>query len=323
MQGHAAQSLHIDLELGAARHDLGRQEIHRADEIRHPLRRGLAVQPLGLVQLRDLAVKHHRDAVRHDQRLFLVMRHQHEGDADLALQLDQFHLHLLADLLVQRRQGLVQQQHFRLQDQRPRQGHPLPLPARQGMRRAVPKAGQPDQRERLVHFPRLFVLAPWILAQTEANVLLDRQMREDRIALKHHIRRPVIRRHPGHALAVDQHLPARDILEPRHGAQQRGLAAAGRSQQREELTAIDRGGDAAQRVVVAVVFLHAAKFDHRRGVGRNGHRKPPVSLPPVRASPRRRKYSAVVSRRIDRQTRIVPSAMMDGTLAGKRNWPKI
>ncbi len=84
----------------------------------------------------NLAVEHHGDAVGHDQRLFLVVGHQDEGDPDLALQLDQFDLHVFAHLLVQRAERFVQQQHLGLQDQRARQRHPLALPARQGMRRA-------------------------------------------------------------------------------------------------------------------------------------------------------------------------------------------
>ena len=47
------------------------------------------------------------DAVRHGERLILVVRHQNEGDADGLLQTAQFHLHLLAQFLVQRRQGLI------------------------------------------------------------------------------------------------------------------------------------------------------------------------------------------------------------------------
>jgi hypothetical protein len=105
-------------------------------KLRHPARgpgRGTASR---VVELGDLAIEHHRDAVGHDQRLFLVMGDQDEGDADLALQLDQFHLHLFAHLLVERRERLVQQQHLGLQDQRAGQRHALALPARQRMRRA-------------------------------------------------------------------------------------------------------------------------------------------------------------------------------------------
>ena len=66
-----------------------------------------------------------------DKRFFLVVRHEHEGDADRLLQLAQFDLHLLAQLLVERAQRFVEQQHLRPLDQRARQRHALALAARQ------------------------------------------------------------------------------------------------------------------------------------------------------------------------------------------------
>jgi hypothetical protein len=136
-------------------HHLGGQEVHRADEIGHLPRLRAAIQRFGIGQLGDLAFEHHGDAVGHDQRLFLVMRDQDEGDADLPLQLDQFDLHVLAHLLVERGQRFVQQQHLGLQDQRARQRHALPLPARQRMGRALAVALQPHHLQRLGHRARL------------------------------------------------------------------------------------------------------------------------------------------------------------------------
>ena len=52
-----------------------------------------------------------------------------EGDADLVLQADQLELHLLAQLLVERRERLVEQQHLRALHQRAGQRHALPLAA--------------------------------------------------------------------------------------------------------------------------------------------------------------------------------------------------
>src|SRR3546814_5304645 len=63
---------------------------------------------------------HHRDAVGHRQRLVLVMGDDHEGDADALLQVHQLEAHPLAQLGVERRQRLVQQQHLRPLHQGPR-----------------------------------------------------------------------------------------------------------------------------------------------------------------------------------------------------------
>src|SRR5487761_885947 len=52
----------------------------------------------------------HRDPVAHRQRLFLVVRHVHERDADLALHPEQLELHLLTELEIQRAERRVEQQ---------------------------------------------------------------------------------------------------------------------------------------------------------------------------------------------------------------------
>ena len=251
------------------------------------------------------------------------MGHQNKGNPHLPLQLDQLHLHMLTHFLVERAEGFVQQQNLGLQDQRPRQRHPLPLPTRKRMRRTATKAFQAHHLEGFFHRLDLFRLGPGILAQTKAHVFGHRHMRKNGVGLEHHIRRPLIRRHALHRLAVDQHSARGDAFKPCDGAQKRGLATAGRTQQRKKLTSLDGAVDPAQSMVIAIILMDVLEFDHRGFVSRERHRKPPVSLPPVLAMPRRRKYSAMVRRRIDTSTRMVPSASIDGTLAGKRNWPKI
>ena len=84
-----------------------------------------------MVDLQDLAARHDGDAVGQRQRLFLVVGHEDEGDADGALDLAQLDLHLLAQLLVERAQRLVQQQHLGLADQRAGQRDALALAAGQ------------------------------------------------------------------------------------------------------------------------------------------------------------------------------------------------
>ena len=71
------------------------------------------------------------DAVAHRQRLALVVRHVDEGHAELAVQLLELDLHVLAQLLVERAERLVHQHELRLEDQRPRQRDALLLAARE------------------------------------------------------------------------------------------------------------------------------------------------------------------------------------------------
>ena len=259
-----------DLHLGNAAdlsHDLGGQKIHHPDKLSHLAADRAAIQLLRAGKLGNLPLEHHGDAVRHDKRLFLIVGDQNEGDADLALQPSQFDLHLFAHLLVQGAEGFIQQQHLRLQDQRPGQRHPLALTTRQGMGGAVAVAAKPDHRQRLGDALGHILTAQPFAAQTETDVFRHCQMGKDRIGLEHHVGRPHVGGHPVHILAVDFQCARRQILKPRDGAQQGGLAAAGWAQEREKLTLPYLGIDAAERVIGAIVFLHILQFDDGLGCG--------------------------------------------------------
>ena len=65
----------------------------------------------GVPHLVHRALAHHRDAVGHRQRLVLVVGDEDERDADLALNALELDLHRLAQLEVERRERLVEQQH--------------------------------------------------------------------------------------------------------------------------------------------------------------------------------------------------------------------
>ena len=78
-----------------------------------------------------LAAAHDRDAVGHRQRFFLVVRDEHERDADLALNPLELYLHRLAQLEIQCGKRLVEQEHGRAVDQGPGERDALALPAGQ------------------------------------------------------------------------------------------------------------------------------------------------------------------------------------------------
>ncbi len=88
------------------------------------------------------AVVHDRDAIRHRQRLTLVVRHVDERDADLALDALEFDLHGLAQLEVQRAERLAEQQRPRAVDQRAGHRDPLLLATRQFPRPAPLPTGE-------------------------------------------------------------------------------------------------------------------------------------------------------------------------------------
>ena len=120
-----------------------------ADEVGDETRPREAVDLRRLVELLHAAVVHHRDPVRQRERLGLVVRHVDERDADLLLHVDELDLHLLAQLGVERRQRLVEQQHRRMRDERAGDRDALLLAARELVRIALAEAREPHVLERL------------------------------------------------------------------------------------------------------------------------------------------------------------------------------
>ena len=94
-------------------------------------------------------------------------------------------------------------------------------------------------------------------------------MREQGIGLEHHVDRPLIGRNAGHLDAVDEDLAVAGGLEPGQHAQKRGLAAAGRAQQRKKLAPMDGQIDLFHRDEIAEPLGDALEADqrHRLGIG--------------------------------------------------------
>ena len=88
--------------------------------------------------LLDAALVEHGDAIGHRQCLVLIVGDEDEGDADLALDLLELDLHLLAQFQVECAEGLIEEQHLRAVHERPRERDPLTLAA--GERRGRPVA---------------------------------------------------------------------------------------------------------------------------------------------------------------------------------------
>jgi hypothetical protein len=77
----------------------------------------------------DLAVAEHGDAIGHRHGLGLVVRDVDHRDADLAMDALDLDLHLLAQVLVERAQRLVEQKHIRIEHEAARERDPLLLAA--------------------------------------------------------------------------------------------------------------------------------------------------------------------------------------------------
>ena len=134
-----------------------------------------------------------------------------------------------------------------------------------------------------------------VLLQAEGDVVLDRHVREERVGLEHHVDRPPVGRHAGEVLPVEQDLARGRLLEAGEHAHQRGLAAAGRAEQGEELALVDDEREIVDGDEIAEALGDVAELDEglRRGI------VPRRELPPDRAERlRRHRYPASRPRRI-------------------------
>ena len=167
------------------------------------------------------------------------MGHEHERDPDLALDALELELHRLAEFEVERRQWLVEQERTREVDERPCECDTLLLSTRQLCRFAVGELCETDHVEHLGHVRLVLALGDLLRLRSEAHVLGDRHVREERVLLEHGVDIALVRRDPTHVDAVEQHLARRRLLEPGDHLQGGGLAAAGRTEHGEELTLLD------------------------------------------------------------------------------------
>ena len=91
-----------------------------------------------------------------EERLALIVRDVDRGDAEPPLQLPQLDAHPLAQLCIEVRERLVEEQDLRTAHQRPREREALLLPPGELRRGAFLEPLEADQRERVLdHAPRV------------------------------------------------------------------------------------------------------------------------------------------------------------------------
>ncbi|MCY1285229.1 hypothetical protein D9M70_341560 [compost metagenome] len=239
------------------------------DQVAHPDEVGneavarILVEVGGRAALADLAVLEHGHAVGHDQRFFLVVGHDDEGDAALVLQALEFQLHLPTQLLVQRAQRLVEQQHARTLDQRAGQRHPLTLAAGQLVRAARGEFLQVGGRQHGVHTLGDLVLGQALHLQAVGDVVAHVHGGEQRVRLEHQVQRPAVRRDRRDVPAIQVDAARGRRLESGEHSQERALAAAGGTEQGEELVLADGERHVVHGLTLAVALAHLVQGQQR------------------------------------------------------------
>ena len=167
------------------------------------------------------------------------MRHVDERDADLGLDALQLDLHLLAQLQVERAERLVEEQHLWVVDERSRQRHALLLTTGELRRLAPLVSRQLDQLEQLRDLVADLAVRDPPPPQPEGDILVDRQVREERVALEDGVHVPPEGGQAGDIGLAEMDPAGGGVLEAADHAQRGGLAAAGGAEEREKLPAVD------------------------------------------------------------------------------------
>src|SRR5262249_32824320 len=132
--------------------------------------------------------------------------------------------------------------------------------------------------------------------EAEREVVLDRHVRVERIALEDHRDVALLRRQVVDDLVADAELALRDLLETRDHPQRGRLAAARRSDQHEQLTVRDvhvEVVDGAGAVVVDLRDVGELDVGHASGAYSRGRRRASTPAWGARA-PRASAFSCVV-----------------------------
>src|SRR5690606_12002248 len=173
----AARGAH-DAALAITADQLAGQSVVLTDEVRDEGIARLLVEVARRGYLLDLALMEYRHPVGHGQRLALVVGHVDHGHAQALVDVLDLHLHVLAQLLVQRTERLVHQHQLRLEHQGASQRHALLLAAGELRRVAIAEVVQLHHGQRALDPLGDVGLVHAAYAEREGQVLGHRHVRE-------------------------------------------------------------------------------------------------------------------------------------------------
>jgi hypothetical protein len=234
-----------------------RQEVHRRrpDETRHEEVVRALVQVLRRSHLLEHAVAQDRQPVAEGHRLDLVVSHVDRRRVELVLQPRDLGAHLCTQLRIEVGERFVEEVCVGVANDSTTHRDSLALSAREVRRLALEKVCQLEGGGNLLDAPTHLVVRDVPQPQRERDVLVDRQMRVERVVLEHHPEVPV----PGglfvHAFAADVEVSLRDVEQADDHVQQRRLSGARRTDENHEFAVGNFEADVVDRGVVLAVAL--------------------------------------------------------------------
>ena len=143
---------------------------HRAEERHDEVVGRPVVESDRVADLLDAALVEHRDPVGDVEGLLLVVGDQHRGHVHLVVQPAQPLPQIGAHLGVERAEGLVEQQHLRVDGEGPGQRHPLTLATGELRGVAVLEAVEADDLEQLVDLRAISALGRLRIVRPKATL---------------------------------------------------------------------------------------------------------------------------------------------------------
>jgi len=92
------------------------------------------------------------------------------------------------------------------------------------------------QLQKMIRALLNLILGQFPLFEPEFNIILDGQVRKNRVVLKHHPDIPLTRIEVVNQCSIEKKLAAFDGIKPCNHTEQRGLAASARAEQRKQRT---------------------------------------------------------------------------------------
>ena len=206
----------------------------------------------------------------HRERFLLVVRHVDERDADVPLDRLQLHLHLLAELQVERAERLVEKEDARLVHDRPGERDALALASRELGGLASAQVAEADHLQRLLRPCGPLRLLDLRDPQAVLDVLGDGHVREQRVVLKDGVDGSVVSGELSDVLAADLDRARVRNVEAGDHPEGRRLPRPRRSEHGEELAAADLEVHVVHRddVSVAASYTGQADVRHIAHIGR-------------------------------------------------------
>ena len=167
------------------------------------------------------------------------MRHEDKGDARSLLDLLELDLHILAQLEVKRAQRLIQKKNLRMVCQRTGNGDALLLATGQAIDIAVRKAIQIDHIQHVLHgrFDFLFTFA--MDPHSKRHIVINIQMREQRILLENGVDLALVRWNIVDFLAIEKNIALVRMNEAADNPQGSGLSTSRRTKQGDKFASPD------------------------------------------------------------------------------------